>query len=216
MEDNKRILSIVKILEREYSEARCTLNFKNNFQLMVGAILSAQCSDEQVNRATPKLFERFKNPEDLAKARLEEIQKYIKVLGLYRNKSRNLKKTAGILVKKFSYKVPDNMEDLLKLPGVGRKIANVILSVGFGKNEGIAVDTHNLRVNKRLGIIKDDKPSGVEKELMEIVPKKNWDRYALMIIAHGRKICQARIPKCKVCPLNKLCPKIGVEKKFYS
>src|SRR2546426_718917 len=197
MKENQRILEIVEVLGREYPGASCTLNFKSNFQLMVGAMLSAQCSDEQVNKITPELFKRFQKPEDLARAKVSEIQKNIRSLGLYRNKSRNLKRSSRLLVEKFGSKVPDKMEDLLQFPGIGRKIANVILSVGFGKTEGIPVDTHNLRINKRLGVVQKNNPKDVEKELMEKVPRKYWDSYSLMIIAHGRKICQARLPKCR-------------------
>ena len=203
---------ILEVLKKQYPEVKCSLDFENNFQMMVSAMLSAQCSDAAVNKVTPTLFGRFKEPKDFAEADLEEIENYIKTLGLYRTKAKNIQNTSKILVEKHGGEVPDKYEDLIELPGIGRKIATVILATCFGKLEGITIDTHNIRLNYRLGLTKHKDAKRIEQDLLPLVPKKYWDEYSLLIIYHGREICKARKPLCERCVLNKICPKVGVGK----
>jgi len=203
---------ILEVLKKQYPEVKCSLDFENNFQMMVSAMLSAQCSDAAVNKVTPALFGRFKEPKDFAEADLEEIENYIKTLGLYRTKAKNIQNTSKILVEKHGGEVPDKYEDLIELPGIGRKIATVILATCFGKLEGITIDTHNIRLNYRLGLTKHKDAKRIEQDLLPLVPKKYWDEYSLLIIYHGREICKARKPLCERCVLNKICPKVGVGK----
>lgn len=211
MENKKtRVLRIINLLKREYPDVRCSLSFENNFQMMVAAMLSAQCSDAAVNKATPGLFERFASAKDFSEAGLEEIEGCIKSLGLYKTKARNIKKASEILVEKYHGEVPDKYGDLIELPGIGRKIATVILAACFGKLEGIAIDTHNIRLNYRLGLTSHRDARNIEKDLLLIVPKRYWDGYSLLMIYHGREVCRARNPSCSACVLKNLCPKLGV------
>ncbi len=210
MDKEERVLKIIRLLKRQYPDVRCSLDFKNNFEMMVSAMLSAQCSDAAVNKVTPKLFERFKTPKDFADAPLEEIENYIKTLGLYKGKARNIKKACEIIVEKHHGEVPYEYKDLIELPGIGRKIATVVLATCFGKLEGITIDTHNIRLNYRLGLTRHKDPKRIEKDLLRIVPKRYWDQYSLLMIYHGREICKARKPLCDECVLNKICPKVGV------
>jgi len=207
-----RVLKIIQLLKKQYPEVKCSLDFENNLQMMVSAMLSAQCSDAAVNKATPELFKRFRSARDFAEAPAEEIEKYIKTLGLYKGKARNIKKSCEILVEKHKGQVPDKYEDLIELPGIGRKIATVILSTCFGKLEGITIDTHNIRLAQRLGLTKYKDAKRIEQDLLPLVPKKYWDEYSLLMIYHGRHVCKAPTPICSKCILNKLCPKIGVKK----
>ncbi len=202
----QRARKILYILSKKYPGAKCSLYFKNNYQLLAAAMLSANCSDVQVNKVTPYLFKKYPTPEKLAKADITELQKTIKSIGLWRNKSRNLKKAAQILVSDHHSQVPDTMIDLMKLPGVGRKVANVVLSVGFGKIEGIALDTHNNRIANRLVLTQSANPKIIERNIMQLIPQKDWDMWSVDMIAHGRQICTARKPACNRCPVSKLCP----------
>ena len=210
----QKVLKIIHLLEKQYPDVKCSLNFKNNFQMMVSAMLSAQCSDAGVNKVTPKLFERFRNPKDFAQSSVEEIESYIKTLGLYKGKAKNIKKTCEILVEKYKGQVPDQYEDLIELSGIGRKIATVILSTCFGKLEGITIDTHNIRLAQRLGLSKHKDAKKIEQDLLPYVPKKYWDKYSLLMIYHGREVCKAPTPICSKCVLNKICPKISVVKSY--
>lgn len=214
MEKEKKVLEIIKLLKKQSPEVKCSLDFQNNFQMMVSAMLSAQCSDAAVNKATPRLFERFKTPKDFSEASVEEIESYIKSLGLYKTKAKNIKKSSELILEKHNGQVPDKYEDLIELPGIGRKIATVILATCFGKLEGITIDTHNIRLNYRLGLTKNKDAKKIEQDLLPIVPKKYWDEYSLLMIYHGREICKAQIPYCSMCILDKLCPKVGVVKKY--
>lgn len=207
----QNIGEIVRILKKTYPNAKIALNFGNEFELLVAVILSAQCTDERVNKVTPALFKRFPRIEDFAKCESEELERYIFSTGFYRNKAKNIKGAATMLIEDFDGKLPKNMKDLLKLPGVARKTANVVLSTAFGRNEGIVVDTHVLRICGLLGLVdmklsKSKNAVAVEKELMKILPKKDWGIFPHLITSHGRKICIARRPKCQECPLNRICP----------
>lgn len=202
----EKINEIISILKKEYPDAKIALIHSNPFELLIATILSAQCTDIRVNEVTKKLFQKYRTPQDYLRISQEELEKDIYSTGFYRNKSKNIKKLSEILVNEFDSKVPDNMDDLLTLPGVARKTANVVLSVAFGKNEGIAVDTHVKRVSSRLGLTGNKDPDKIEKDLMLQIEKSNWGIFTILIIRHGRKICHARKPSCHECVLNKLCP----------
>lgn len=205
----EKIKEIMKTLEKLYPEAKTALRFENPFQLLISTILSAQTTDERVNKVTLTLFKKFKTPIDFASVDINEIEKEIKSVNFYKNKAKSIKKLSEIIVKKFDGKVPDKMEELIKLPGVARKTANVVLSQAFSKAEGIVVDTHVRRVSQRLGLTKNIVPEKIEKDLMEIIPKENWIDFPFRLILFGRNICKAKNPNCKDCPLYELCPTKG-------
>ena len=205
LEASKRALKILKILEKAHPEAACALTHEDPYQLSVATILSAQCTDERVNKVTPALFERYPNADALATADLPEVESLIRSTGFYHAKAKNLVKFAQALVANHGGKVPHTMEELVKLPGFGRKTSNVVLGHAFDLSEGIAVDTHVLRLSGRLGLAKGKDPIQVEKELMALVPKRLWTRTTDLLIFHGRKICDARKPLCGECPLFSLC-----------
>lgn len=202
----ERLNQIIKILEKKYPHSKTALKFENPFQLLIATILSAQTTDERVNKVTASLFKKFKTPFDFAKSDIKEIMKEIKSVNFYRNKAKNIKKLCEILVEKYNGKVPDKMEELIKLPGVARKTANVVLSQAFGIAEGIVVDTHVKRVSYRLGLTKNTDAEKIEKDLMKVVPKENWIDFPFRLILLGRNICKAKNPDCENCPLNKICP----------
>ncbi len=206
MDKKKRIMEIIKRLEREYGKPGTALKFNNPFELLVAVVLSAQCTDDRVNKITPTLFKRFPGPKEMAEAGLEEVEELVRSCSFYRNKAKNIHAAARMIVEKFGGKVPDNMEDLIKLPGVARKTANVVLYNAFGKNEGIAVDTHVKRLVKRLGICEEKDPVKIEKELMEIVPRDYWGPVTYLLIEHGRRVCKAKKPDCARCVLRDICP----------
>jgi endonuclease-3 len=208
----ERVKEIINILEKIYPEAKTALKFENPFQLLIATILSAQTTDERVNKVTSTLFKKFKKPEDFVNANLDEIMEEIKSINFYRNKAKNIKKLSEIIVKEFNGKVPDKMEDLVKLPGVARKTANVVLSQAYGKAEGIVVDTHVRRVSNRLGLTKNTDAEKIEKDLMKIIPEEKWIDFPFRLILFGRNICKAKNPDCKNCPLYKICPSKGKEK----
>jgi len=205
--DNKTsVLKIIKLLEKEHPDAKIALNYTNPLKLLVATILSAQCTDKRVNIVTKTLFKKYRKAEDYANADLEELEEDIRPTGFYRNKTRNIKKCCQILVERFNSQVPKTMEEMLELPGVARKTANIVLSNAYGVIEGIAVDTHVRRVAKRLGLTEHEDPNKIEKDLMKIVPKTHWKRITDLQILHGRRICEARKPKCGICVLNEFCP----------
>lgn len=212
MDKKTKVLKIIRLLKKQYHDVECSLNFKNNFQMMISAMLSAQCSDAAVNKITPALFSRFETAGGFAEAQIEEIEKYIKTLGLYKTKTKNIKAACQILVEKYHGEVPEHYKDLIELPGIGRKIATVILSTCFGKLEGITIDTHNIRLAKRLGLTKYKDAKKIEEDLLPWVPKKYWDEWSLLMIYHGREVCKARKPLCSKCVLNRACPKVNVIK----
>ncbi|KCZ72646.1 endonuclease III [Candidatus Methanoperedens nitroreducens] len=203
---DERVNKIIEILKKEYPDVKIALNYSNPLELLIATILSAQCTDRQVNEVTKDLFKKYRTPSDYIRVPQEELEKNIYSTGFYKNKAKNIKRLCEILVENFSGEVPDNMEDLITLPGVARKTANVVLSNAFGKNEGIAVDTHVKRVSARLGMTDNTNPDKIEKDLMKLVPNKDWGVFTLLLIRHGREICTAKKPRCHDCILNKLCP----------
>ena len=210
MEKNNKeyALKIIKILERNYGNVRCALDFSNPFELLTATILSAQCTDERVNKVTKDLFKRYKGVEDYAGADVFELENYIKSAGFFRNKAKNIIKSARLVVSKYNGNVPQTMEELLDLSGVARKTANVVLGVAFGKAEGIAVDTHVIRIANLLKLTKYCDPVKIEKDLVKIIPQKYWIKFSFLIQALGRRICKARNPAHTVCPLDKICPSL--------
>ena len=197
---------IIALLKKEYPAVKIALDFSNPLELLIATILSAQSTDKQINKVTKTLFKKYRMPRDYMKTPQEELEKDIYSTGFYRNKAKNIKNLCGILVENFNSKVPDTMEDLITLPGVARKTANIVLSGAFGKIEGIAVDTHVKRVSSRLGLSANTDPEKIEKDLMKLIPKNDWDVFTLLLIQHGRQVCEAKKPKCEICVLNKLCP----------
>jgi endonuclease-3 len=206
LNNKTRALKIIELLEKEHPDAKIALNYTTPLELLVATILSAQCTDKRVNIVTKTLFKKYRKAEDYANADLTELEEDIRPTGFYRNKARNIKKCCQILVEKFNSEVPKTMEDILGLPGVARKTANIVLSNAYGVIEGIAVDTHVRRVAQRLGLSEHKDPNKIERDLMEIVPKTEWMRITDLLIFHGRRVCVARKPECGVCVLNKLCP----------
>ena len=203
---DEKVNKIISLLKNEYPGIKIALSYSDPLELLIATILSAQSTDKQVNQVTKNLFKKYRTIQDYIKIPKEELEKDIYSTGFYRNKAKNIKGLAEILVNDFDSKVPDTMEDLLKLPGVARKTANIVLSGAFGKIEGIAVDTHVKRLSGRLGLTANTNPEKIEKDLMKIIPRDIWDIFSLLLINHGRKICYARKPMCQECVLNKLCP----------
>jgi endonuclease III len=201
-----RTREILGILKKTYPNAKCSLDFKTPLQLIVATILSAQCTDVRVNMVTPKLFKKYRSAKELAAADISELGKDIQSTGFYRNKAKSLKAMAAALIEKHGGKVPETMEELIHLAGVGRKTANVVLGNAFGKNVGVVVDTHVGRLSGRLGLTGNTDPVKVEADLMKLVPQEEWTLWSHLLIFHGRAICQARNPKCAECVLLKLCP----------
>ena len=202
--NRENIKKILDILEQTYPDAECELNYTSAFELLIATILSAQCTDVRVNKVTAELFKKYNKPEDFAKLSTAEISEEIKSCGLYKSKAQKIKETSVILCSNYGGEVPDKMEELVKLPGVGRKTANVVLSNAFGV-DAIAVDTHVFRVSNRIGLVKTDTPEKTEFELMKVLPKKRWSKAHHLIIFHGRRICKARKPECEICPITKYC-----------
>ena len=196
---------VLDALEQTHPEARCALNYRNAFELAAATVLSAQCTDERVNMVTPHLFARYPDAASLAAAETDDVEAIIRSTGFFRSKTRSLIGLARGLVERHDGEVPREMALLVKLPGIGRKTANVVLGHAYDVNEGIAVDTHVLRVGARIGLVKANDPIKVEAELMKIVPRERWTRTTDLIIFHGRKVCDARRPACGVCPIFTLC-----------
>jgi len=202
----ERAREIYDRLTAHYPDAHCALDFKSPFQLLIATILSAQCTDKRVNMVTPALFKRYKTPAALAAAKPEELEELIKSTGFFRNKTKSLLGMSNAVAERHRGKVPDTMEDLVKLPGVGRKTANVVLGNAYDKNEGVVVDTHVGRVSKRLGLTRQTDPVKVEQDLMKLFPNDRWTMLSHLLIEHGRRICEARRPKCESCFLSDICP----------
>jgi len=203
---DKRIIRIIQILEKEYPSAKTALNFSTPFQLLIATLLSAQTTDATVNKITPSLFAKYPTPEAMASAPLEEIKSLIKSVNYHNNKASNIKKLSSLIVREFKGKTPDTMENLVQLPGVARKTANVLLSQAFGKAEGIVVDTHVKRLSERLSLSNQKTPEKIEIDLMKIIPREKWISFPYALIMHGRKVCNARKPLCSVCVVSHLCP----------
>jgi endonuclease-3 len=204
-----RARRIARILARLYPDARCALDYGNPLQLLIATILSAQCTDVRVNQVTPSLFARYRNAKAFANADPRELETAIQSTGFFRNKARNIIACCKQIVQQHDGEVPSTMENLVPLPGIGRKTANVILGNAFGV-PGITVDTHVSRLSRRMGLTKETDPVKIERDLMELIPKKEWIMFSHRMIFHGRQVCYARKPNCNGCALNKVCPKIGV------
>ncbi|MEM2138784.1 MAG: endonuclease III [Candidatus Woesearchaeota archaeon] len=204
---NEKQKKIFDLLKKNYVYAKISLNYSNELELLIAVILSAQCTDERVNIVTKELFKKYKKPEDYAYSDINELKRYIKSTGFYNSKAKYIKETCKIIVEKHNGKVPNTMTELLKLPGVARKTANIVLSNAFNINEGIAVDTHVKRLSYRFGLTKNKQPEKIEQDLMKIFSKSEWNKVTYYLIEHGRKICQDRKPKCETCFLNKICAK---------
>ena len=202
-----RVKRILPILKKTYPDAKCSLNFKTPLELLVATILSAQCTDDRVNLVTRELFKKYKSAKDYAASPEGELERDIQSTGFYNNKARNIRAMAKSLIEAHGGKVPQTMDELHALAGVGRKTANVVLGNAFGQNVGVTVDTHVTRVSNRLGLTKHPSDAvKIEQDLMQVVPQGDWTLWSHLLIHHGRAICQARKPKCTKCPLRELCP----------
>lgn len=201
-----RVAAILPRLKKTYPNARCSLDHRDPLQLIVATILSAQCTDERVNLVTKDLFARYRTAGDYAKTTQEQLEKDIKSTGFYRNKAKSIRAMAQSLIDKHGGKVPDTMEELVDLAGVGRKTANVVLGNAFGKNVGVVVDTHVGRVTGRLKLTSHTDPVKIEQDLMQVIPQSDWTLFAHLMIYHGRAVCQARKPRCAECPIREFCP----------
>src|SRR6267143_4289128 len=206
MTARERVKQLIKAFPKVYPNARTELNFKNPLQLLVATILSAQCTDKRVNMVTPVLFKKYRTAKNYAAAPPAELEAAIKSTGFFRNKTKSIRAATSTIANKFGGNVPDSMEKLRELPGVGRKTANVVLGNAFGINEGIVVDTHVIRLSQRLGLTKQKDPEKIEQDLMKLVPKEYWAVWSHWLIWHGRRRCFARKPDCANCEVLKLCP----------
>lgn len=202
----ERTRKIIRTLKRAYPDATCSLNHSNPFELLIATILSAQCTDERVNIVTADLFRKYRQPQDYLDVAAEELQEDIRTTGFFRNKARSIQGAAKLLVEKYDGRVPRTMEQLLELPGVARKTANVVMGNAFGIASGVVVDTHVTRLSRRLRLTKEKTAERIEQGLIELVPKRDWVIFSHLLIAHGRKICKARNPLCSECEIEGLCP----------
>jgi endonuclease-3 len=207
----KRTSTIVRLLKREYPDIECALVHDTPFELLIATILSAQCTDERVNIVTKDLFAKYSTPAALYAVPIKQLQKLIQSTGFFRNKAKNIHECCEKLVKEHGGQVPAEMEKLVQLPGVGRKTANVVLGTAFGIASGVVVDTHVTRLSQRLGLTEHEDAVKIERDLIEVLPKKEWIDFAHRLIWHGRRVCKARKPLCEQCVLKTVCPKIGVE-----
>lgn len=208
-EKKKRTRKIIAALKKAFPDARCSLNYTNPLELLIATILSAQCTDERVNAATPALFARFRTAQDYADAPVEEIEGFIRSTGFFRNKAKSIRACCEGLAREHGGEVPRDMEALTRLAGVGRKTANVVLGNAFGIACGVVVDTHVRRIANRLGLTRHRDPEKIEQDLMEVVPKKDWVDFSHLLIHHGRRTCEGRRPDCPACPIKGDCPSNG-------
>jgi len=208
-EKKVRAKAIYRQLTKNYPNVRCELDYNSPFQLLVATVLSAQCTDKRVNQTTPALFKKYSNPKKMAKADLKDIQRLVKSTGFFRAKAKNIKGLSNKIMEEFGGDVPSNLDDLITLPGVGRKTANVVLGHAFGI-PGITVDTHFGRLSRRFGWSKQNDPVKVEFDVGELIAEKEWTNLSQRMIWHGRRVCHARKPACGACPLAKLCPSYGI------
>jgi len=206
----KHAAQIIKRLKKEYPDAHCALVHTNAFELLIATILSAQCTDVRVNIVTANLFRKYRQPQDYLKVSQEELEQDIRSTGFFRNKAKNIQAACEKIIANFGSAIPNTMEELLTLNGVARKTANVVLGNAFGIASGVVVDTHVSRLSQRLGLTEERTPEKIEKDLSELVPKKDWIMFPHWLISHGRAICNARKPKCAECVLENICPKIGI------
>ena len=201
----KEFIEIIEILKKAYPNAKSSLDFSTPFDLLIAVILSAQCTDERVNKITPNIFKKYNTPEDFANIDIVLLEKLIHPCGFYKNKAKNIKATSQILIEKYNSKVPQNMGELINLPGVGRKTANVVMLEAFNNPQGIAVDTHCKRIANRLGISSEKDPEKIEKDILKLSPKKYYKDLNHILIYHGRSICNSRKPECEICPISNYC-----------
>lgn len=204
--EKQRTQKIIARLKKEYPDVRCSLNFSNPLELLVATILSAQCTDERVNIVTADLFRKYRVAQDYTKVPQSELEQDIRSTGFYRNKAKAIQGAAKIISEQYDGRVPDSMEELLLLPGVARKTANVVLGNAYGISSGVVVDTHVGRLSGRLGLTTHEQPEKIERDLMELVPKKEWVDFSHLLIYHGRKVCKARTPLCAECVIEQTCP----------
>lgn len=205
MKNKKEAIEIIKILKSYYPEATCSLDFKNPFEMTIAVMLSAQCTDERVNKTTPDLFAKANTPKQMLKLTISEIEEIIKPCGFYKTKAKNILACSKMLVEEFNGNVPNTMEELQKLAGIGRKSANVIMLEAYNNPQGIAVDTHAKRISNRIGFSKEEEPEKIEKDLLKVIPKEYYYDANHLFVWHGRKICNARSPKCEICPVKEFC-----------
>ncbi|NER35013.1 MAG: endonuclease III [Oscillatoria sp. SIO1A7] len=203
----QRAIEVLIRLKRLYPDARCTLDYETPVQLLVATILSAQCTDERVNKVTPALFARFPDAAALSEAPLEELEGLVRSTGFYRNKAKNIKGACQAIAHKYDGLVPKQMELLLELPGVARKTANVVLANAYGINQGVTVDTHVKRLSQRLGLTEEKDPVKIERDLMRIIPQEDWENWSIRLIYHGRSVCTAKKPACDDCAMADICPR---------
>ena len=205
MYNKTNAIKIIEILKEYYPDAKCSLDFKTPFELVVATILSAQCTDERVNKTTPSIFSKYSTPEDFANIDIEELENLIHPCGFYKNKAKNIKACAQKVLNDFNGKVPENVEDLLTLPGVGRKTANVVMLEAFGIAQGIAVDTHAKRISNKIGLSNNSDPEKIEQDLLKIFDKEDLKFINHLLVWHGRNTCKAQKPDCQNCTINKYC-----------
>jgi endonuclease-3 len=210
MAPRKNIAAVLERLRQAHPDARYELNWSTPYELLVATILAAQCTDERVNRVTATLFQKYRGPQAFAEADTAELEEDLRPTGFYKQKAKSVQAMSRELLAKFSGEVPRTIEQLITLPGVARKTANVVLNTAFNIPSGVIVDTHVLRVSQRLGLTKNEKPEAIEQDLMKLVPQDQWTFFGPATVLHGRYTCTARKPRCEECPLNDLCPKIGV------
>ncbi|MGB7922292.1 MAG: endonuclease III [Pyrinomonadaceae bacterium] len=205
-EEKQRTRKIIRLLRREYPDARCSLTHSNALELLIATILSAQCTDERVNIVTVELFRKYRGCEDYLKVEQGELETDIRSTGFYRNKARAIQGACRMIYEKYEGRVPETMAELIALPGVARKTANVVLGKAFRIASGVVVDTHVARLSQRLALTAHEQPEKIERDLMELVPKRDWIDFSHLLIAHGRRVCKARTPLCDVCVVERLCP----------
>ena len=210
-EQKERVKSIIRVLKKIFPEAECALHHQSAFQLLVATILSAQCTDERVNQSTPELFLRYPDAAALAASSQEDLERIVRPLGFFRNKAANIRGMAQGLMDRFHGEIPQDIEQLVSLPGVGRKTASVVLGTWFGIPSGVVVDTHVRRITNLLGLTTSQNPEIIERNMMQLVPKSEWINFSHRLIHHGRQTCIARRPKCSACALLKFCPRVGLD-----
>ncbi|MCC6737941.1 MAG: endonuclease III [Planctomycetia bacterium] len=210
MELAERAAKITAALKKAYPEAKCSLEHEEPLQLLIATILSAQCTDERVNKVTPGLFRKYRGARAFAESRPGELEADIRSTGFFNNKAKSIRGACRVILEKHGGKVPETMEGLLELPGVARKTANVVLGNAFGRNEGVVVDTHVQRLSRRMGLTRQKTPEKIERALMKLVPREDWALFSHLLIHHGRAVCDARKPECGACGVEKWCPRVGV------
>lgn len=203
--EKKEAIEIIKKLKKYYPDATCSLDFKTSFEMVISVMLSAQCTDERVNKTTPSLFEKYSTPQSICDIDIKELERIIHPCGFYKNKAKNIKAMAKEILEKYNGKVPETMEELMTLPGIGRKSANVVMLEAFNNPQGIAIDTHAKRIANRVGLSKNTDPEKVEQDILKLIPKEYYKDVNHLLVWHGRKICYAKKPKCGECPIKEYC-----------